>query len=98
MPTPRRRTPRSKIDEDRAHLLEELRAIEDTARPLIESYVTTERIEYLGGDPIVRRLNRLLGFFRISCRNRGWCHRFGRGGQSPPSESIASAITAQGEW
>ena len=35
---------------------------------------------------------------RISCRNRGWCHRFGRGGQSPPSESIASAITAQGEW
>jgi hypothetical protein len=36
--------------------------------------------------------------FRISCRNRGWCHRSGRGGQSPPSESIASAITAQGEW
>jgi hypothetical protein len=37
-------------------------------------------------------------FFGISCRNRGWCHRSGRGGQSPPSESIASAITAQGEW
>ena len=64
MPTPRRRTARSKIDEERAHLLEVLRAIEDTARPLIESYVTAERIEYLGGDPIVRRLNRLLGFFR----------------------------------
>jgi hypothetical protein len=59
MPTPRRRTPRSKIDEERAHLLKELRSIEDTARPLIESYVTAERIEYLGGDPIVRRLNRL---------------------------------------
>src|ERR1700758_3858619 len=56
MPTPRRRTPRSKIDEERAHLLEELRASEATARPLIESYVTAERIEYLGGDPIVRRL------------------------------------------
>ena len=41
-----------------------LRSIEDTARPLIESHVTAERIEYLGGDPIVRRLNRLLGFFR----------------------------------
>ena len=64
MPTPRRRTPRSKIDEERAHLLKELRSIEDTARPLIEFYVTAERIEYLGGDPIVRRLNRLLGFFR----------------------------------
>jgi hypothetical protein len=64
MPTPRRRTPGSKIDEERAHLLEELRSIEDTARPLIESYVTAERIEYLRGDPIVRRLNRLLGFFR----------------------------------
>ena len=64
MPTPRRRTPRSKIDEERAHLLEELRSIEDTVRPLIESYVTAETIEYLGGDPIVRRLNRLLGFFR----------------------------------
>jgi hypothetical protein len=64
MPAPRRRTTRLKIDDERAHLLEELRSIEDTARPLIESYVTAERIEYLGGDPIVRRLNRLLGFFR----------------------------------
>jgi hypothetical protein len=35
---------------------------------------------------------------RISCRFRGWCHRPGRGGQSPPSESIARAMTAQGEW
>ena len=64
MPAARRRTPRSKIDEERAYLLEELRSIEDTARPLIESYVTAERIEYLGGDPIVRRLNRLLRFCR----------------------------------
>jgi DNA invertase Pin-like site-specific DNA recombinase len=36
--------------------------------------------------------------FRTSCRNRGWCHRPGRGGQRPPRESIARAITAQGEW
>src|SRR5512142_308650 len=64
MPAPRRRTPRSKIDEERSHLLEVLRASEETARPLIESYVTAERIEYLRGDPIVRRLTRLLGFFR----------------------------------
>ena len=71
MPTPRRRTPRSKIDEERAHLLEELRASEDTARPLIESYVTAERIEYLGGDPIVRRLNRLLGFSAMRCSISG---------------------------
>ena len=35
---------------------------------------------------------------RISCRFRGWCHRPGRGGQSPASESIARAMTAQGEW
>ena len=56
--------PRSKIDEERAHLLEELRSIEDTTRPLIESYVTAERIESLGADAIVRRLNRLLHFFR----------------------------------
>jgi hypothetical protein len=63
MSAPRRQTPRSKIDEERAYLLEELRSSQDTARSLIESYVTAERIEYLGGDPIVRRLNRLLGFF-----------------------------------
>jgi hypothetical protein len=37
-------------------------------------------------------------YFGISCRNRGWCHRPGRGGQSPPSDSIASAITAHGVW
>ena len=62
MPAGRRRTPRSKIDEERVFLLGELRSISDTARPLIESYVTAERIEYLGGDPIVRRLNRFLHF------------------------------------
>ena len=38
------------------------------------------------------------GFFRISCRFRGWCHRPGRGGQRPASVSIARAMTAQGEW
>jgi 3-oxosteroid 1-dehydrogenase len=36
--------------------------------------------------------------FRISCRNRGWCHRPGRGGQRPACASIARAMTAQGEW
>jgi hypothetical protein len=64
MPVGRRRTPPAKIDAERAYLLEELRSIEDIARPLIESYVTSERIAYLGGDPIVRRLNRLLPFCR----------------------------------
>jgi len=39
-----------------------------------------------------------IGYFRTSCMNRGWCHRPGRGGQRPPSESIARAMTAQGEW
>ncbi len=38
------------------------------------------------------------GYFGSSCMNRGWCHRLGSGGQRPPRESIASAITAQGEW
>jgi integrase/recombinase XerD len=37
-------------------------------------------------------------FLGISCRFRGWCHRPGRGGQRPASESIARAMTAQGEW
>jgi len=32
--------------------------------------------------------------YRTSCMSRGLCHRPGRGGQSPPSESIASAIAA----
>ena len=36
--------------------------------------------------------------FGTSCRNRGWCHRPGSGGHRPPSESIARAMTAQGEW
>ena len=34
-------------------------------------------------------------FLRISCRNRGWCHCPGRGGQRPASDSIARAMTAQ---
>ncbi len=33
-------------------------------------------------------------YFRSSCRNRGLCHRPGRGGQRPPRESIARAIAA----
>jgi hypothetical protein len=33
-------------------------------------------------------------FFGTSCMNRGWCHRPGSGGQSPPRASIASAIAA----
>lgn len=35
-----------------------------------------------------------LKHFRISCMNRGLCHRPGSGGQSPPRASIASAIAA----
>jgi len=36
--------------------------------------------------------------FGISCRNRGSVHRPGRGGHRPPSDSMARAMTAQGEW
>ena len=42
-------------------------------------------------------LKKAAAFFGISCRYRGWCHRPGRGGQRPPSESIARAMTASGE-
>jgi hypothetical protein len=36
--------------------------------------------------------------FEPPARSVGGCHRPGRGGQRPASESIARAITAQGEW
>ena len=40
----------------------------------------------------------VLDLWEPPARSVGGCHRPGRGGQRPASESIARAITAQGEW
>jgi hypothetical protein len=60
-PAPRRRTPKSDIDDVRNDLLYNLQGVEH-ARTLIESYVTPENIAHLEDDPIVPRLLRLTRF------------------------------------
>ena len=63
MPTSRRRTPRSQIEQLRAELVRDLDAAYQAAREFVEGYVVADTIERLEDDPIVPRFARLLVYF-----------------------------------
>jgi len=62
----------------------------------IDPWESLSSVKFVQRDRAVERLMTAKGdsVSRISCRNRGLCHRPGSDGQRPPSASIARAIGA----
>jgi hypothetical protein len=63
MPSSRRRTPHSRLEQLRAELIRDLDAAHQTAHEFVEAYVVADNIERLEDDRIVPRFARLLVYF-----------------------------------